>query len=295
MKDNFIRHGFEKVISVDKLITIFYAELPSHFAFDGETHDFWEMVYVDRGAVVCTAEKRKFELRGGEITFHKPSEFHALRAAEGTAPNVSIVTFESRSRAMRYFEGKIFRLSGEEKALVAMLFREGCAAYRLLDPTDPLLQVLLRLDDAPFGAAQMVKNLLEIFLISLHRRTDAVTKKSRYRYKVNGVSIPAEVKDILDLLEENVYGRLTVDQIARRVKKSKSTVKNLFALYSDGGIMRYYNYLKIEEAKRLIREGRHNFSQIAALLQFDTPQYFSMTFKRFTNLSPQEYKNSILD
>ena len=294
MKDNFIRYGFDKVINVEKLITVFYMEFSKNFAYDGERHDFWEMVYIDRGEVVCTAEKRKFVLKGGELTFHKPNEFHAIRAGENTAPNVSIITFECKSRAMRYFEGKIFRLSQEEKALISMLFREGISAYTLVDPRNPLLQQMQKLENAPFGSSQMTKNLLEIFLISLHRNTDVLAKKSRYHYKVDGVDIPFPVKELLDLLEKNVYGSLTVKEIAQRLGKSESTVKNLFSLYRDGGIIRYYNYLKIEEAKRLIREGNCNFGQIAALLQFDTPQYFSICFKRYVHMSPQEYKKSIL-
>ena len=97
MKDNFIRYGFDKVINVEKLITVFYMEFSKNFAYDGESHDFWEMVYIDRGEVICTAGKRRFALKGGELTFHKPNEFHALRAGENTAPNVSIITFESDS------------------------------------------------------------------------------------------------------------------------------------------------------------------------------------------------------
>ena len=294
MKDNFIRYGFDKVINVEKLITVFYMEFSKNFAYDGESHDFWEMVYIDRGEVICTAGKRRFALKGGELTFHKPNEFHALRAGENTAPNVSIITFECRSRAMRYFEGKIFRLSQEEKALISMLFREGLSAYSLVDKRNPLLQQMEKIENAPFGSSQMTKNLLEIFLISLHRTTDVLAQKSRYHYKVNGVDIPFPVKEIIDLLEKNLYGTLTVKEIAQRLGKSESTVKNLFALYREGGVMRYYNYLKIEEAKRLIREGNCNFGQIAALLQFDTPQYFSICFKRFTHMSPLEYKKSIL-
>lgn len=294
MKDNFIRYGFDKVINVEKLITVFYMEFSKNFAYDGERHDFWEMVYIDRGEVICTAEKRKFVLKGGELTFHKPNEFHAIRAGENTAPNVSIITFECKSRAMRYFEGKIFRLSQEEKALVSMLFREGISAYTLVDPRNPLLQQMQKRENAPFGSSQMTKNLLEIFLISLHRNTDVLAKRSRYHYKVDGVDIPFPVKELLDLLEQNVYGSLSVKEIAQRLGKSESTVKNLFALYREGGIMRYYNYLKIEEAKKLIREGNCNFGQIAALLQFDTPQYFSICFKRYVHMSPQEYKKSIL-
>ena len=294
MADKFIRYGFDKVFNVEKLITVFYMEFSRDFIYDGEEHDFWEMVYVDRGEVICTAGKRRFALKSGELTFHRPGEFHAIRAGGKGAPNVSIITFECRSRAMRYFEGKIFPLSQEEKALVSMLFREGLSAYSLVDRRNPLLQEMRRVENAPFGSSQMTKNLLEIFLISLHRNKGVLAKRSRYHYKVEGVDIPYPVKEILDLLEKNVYARLTVADIAQHLGKSESTVKNLFSLYRAGGIMRYYNYLKIEEAKRLIREGQCNFGQIAALLQFDTPQYFSITFKRFTNMSPLEYKKSIL-
>ncbi|MBQ2773657.1 MAG: helix-turn-helix domain-containing protein [Clostridia bacterium] len=292
--NDFIKHRFDKVINIEKLITVFYMEFSKDFVNDGEQHDFWEMVYIDRGEALCTGGKRKFVLKSGELTFHKPNEFHAIRAAGDTAPNVSIITFECKSRAMRYFEGKIFPLGGEEKALISMLFREGISTYTLVDPHNPLLQQMQRLEDAPFGSSQMTKNLLEIFLIRLHRKEGAFAKKSRYHYKVNGIDIPFPVKEILDLLQKNVYGSLSVADIARHLGKSESTVKNLFSLYQSGGIMHYYNFLKIEEAKRLIREGNCNFGQIAALLQFDTPQYFSMCFKRFVHMSPQEYKKSIL-
>lgn len=294
MKDNFIRYSFDKVLNVEKLITLFYAEFSKDFTYEGERHDFWEMVYVDRGEVICTADKRKFELKNGELTFHKPNEFHAIRAGGNSAPNVSIITFQCKSRVMHDFEGKIFRPTAEEKALLSMLFREGLSAYQLVDKNNPLLQKLIKLEGAPFGSSQMTKNLLEIFLISLHRNTDVLTKKSRYHYKVGGISIPFQVKEIVDLLEKNIYGRLTVEDVAKELGKSVSSVKNLFAMYREGGIMRHYNRLKIEEAKKLIREGNLNFTQIAAQLQFDTPQYFSICFKRFVHMSPQEYKKSIL-
>ncbi|MBR2011070.1 MAG: helix-turn-helix domain-containing protein [Clostridia bacterium] len=292
--NDFIKHRFDKVINIEKLITVFYMEFSKDFVNDGEQHDFWEMVYIDRGEALCTGGKRKFVLKSGELTFHKPNEFHAIRAEGNTAPNVSIITFLCKSRAMRYFEGKIFPLGGEEKALISMLFREGISTYTLVDPRNPLLQQMQKLEDAPFGGSQMIKNLLEIFLIRLHRKEGALAKKSRYHYKVNGIDIPFPVKEILDLLHKNVYGTLSVAEIAKLLGKSESTVKNLFSLYQSGGIINYYNSLKIEEAKRLIREGNCNFGQIATLLQFDTPQYFSMCFKRFVHMSPQEYKKSIL-
>ena len=195
---------------------------------------------------------------------------------------------------MHYFEGKIFRLDAEEKALLSMLFEEGLSCFQLADPHNPLLQRLEKLPDAPFGSPQMVKNLLEIFLIKLWRSKDTFTKKSRQNYRVNGIDIPADVKEILDYIDRHLYDKLNVAIIARNMGKSESTVKNLFALYQPGGIMKYCNALKIKEAKRLIREGNHNFAQIANILHFDTPQYFSKCFKKFTNMTPSEYKGSII-
>ena len=153
MKDKFIRYSFDKVINVTKLITIFYMEFSKDFCYEGEQHDFWEMVYIDRGEAICTASTRQFVLKSGELTFHRPNEFHAIRADGRTAPNVSILTFECKSPAIRFFEGKIFRLTQEQKAFASMLFREGIAAYALVDKSNPLLQQMEKLENAPFGSA----------------------------------------------------------------------------------------------------------------------------------------------
>ena len=294
MKDNFTRWGFERTFNVEKLITIFYMEFSKNFKHDGEVHDFWEMVYVDKGEMLCTADKNHFILKSGELTFHKPNEFHNLAGNKSIAPNVSIVTFECRSREMKYFEGKIFRLSSEERAILSMLFAEGLSAYRLTDTKNPLLQNLEKLDEAPIGSSQMIKNLLEIFLVMLRRNKDMFTKKMRRSYTIGGMNISYELKKILDYLENRVYGKCSVADISREFGKSESAVKNLFSTYRGGGIIKYYNELKIEESKKLIREGKYNMTQISDLLGFDNPQYFSKCFRSHTNMSPSEYKTSIL-
>ncbi len=294
MKDNFTRVSFDKVFNIEKIITIFYMEFSKSFSYEGERHDFWEMVYVDKGEMICTADKNRFVLKSGEMTFHKPNEFHNLSGNDNVAPNVSIITFECKSRAMKNFEGKIFRLNAEEKTLLSTLFEEGLSSFRLVDQRNPLLQQLEKITPAPFGSSQMTKNLLEIFLIKLCRNTDVLTKQMRQSYVIDGVNIPYNVKEILDYLQENVYGKVTISDVAKVVGKSESTVKQLFSLYRDNGIIKYYNSLKIKEARRLIREGNYNMTQIADMLHFDNPQYFSKCFKSFTHMTPSEYKASIM-
>ena len=133
MEDNFARVSFEKIFNIEKIITIFYMEFSKNFFYEGERHDFWEMVYIDKGEMICTADKNKFVLKSGEMTFHKPNEFHNLSGDNSVAPNVSIITFECKSRAMKYFEGKIFKLDSEEKTLLSTLFSEGLSCFKLVD------------------------------------------------------------------------------------------------------------------------------------------------------------------
>ena len=295
MADNFTQFGFHKVFNIEKIITMFYMELPKNFSYDGEKHDFWEMVYIDKGEMLCTADDNRFILKSGEMTFHKPNEFHNLSGNNTVAPNIGILSFRCRSKAMQEFESKIFHLNAEEKALLSNLFAEGLSCYRLTNPNNPLLPNNMNIiNPEPFGGSQMIKNLLEIFLIRLCRNQDSMPKSIRQNYVIDGVDVAYPVKEILDYLHNNIYGKVTISDIAQAVGKGESTVKQLFSQYRKNGIMKYYNALKIKEAKKLIREGYYNMTQIADLLHFETPQYFCKCFKDHTQMTPSEYKASIL-
>ena len=292
--DNITKFKFSKIFNVDRLVTLFYMEVSKDFHYDGERHDCWEMVYIDKGEMLCTTKDSSHVLKCGELTFHAPGEFHNHSSNGVIAPNVSIITFECKSREMKFFEGKIFKLNNEEKAVLSLIFKEGLSHYKMLNAFDPLDTRMVEIEDAPLGSAQMTKNLLETFLIRLRRNTESLSKKTRQRYSFDETAASYEINEILNLIEENLYTRLTVSDIALRLKKSESTVKGLFSEFKSGGIINYYNERKIAEARRLIREGKYNFSQIAEMLSFDTPQYFSKCFKKFSGLTPSEYKSSII-
>ncbi len=294
MKDKFIRIGFDRVFHVESVITFFYMEYSKKFRFAGERHDFWEMVYIDQGEILCTAENNRFTLKSGELVFHKPNEFHSLEGDNLHSTNVSVITFECKSPAMEGFSGKIFKLTPHERSFLALLFEEGLSCYRMEDERNPLIQKMSKRADAPFGSSQMTENLLEIFLILLSRDKVIATRAERKNYLIDGVSVPLEVKEMLDLMKDRLYDSLSVREIADHLHQSESYVKKAFAKYYKGGIIRYYNALKIREARRLIREETFSMAQISDMLGFDNPQYFSRCFKHFSHMTPSQYKKSII-
>ncbi len=294
MEDNISRFRFDTVFNVESVVLLFYMELKKEFRYDGEKHNCWEMVYIDKGEMICTAETNRFTLKSGELTFHKPNEFHNLTGNEIEPPNVSVIDFDCQSPAMSYFEGKIFKLNPEEKKLMSDLFSEGTSLYEMENIHDPLTQKMHCRADAPFGCSQATKNLFELFLIRLYRKGLSSSKSERKNYIIDGIDVPYQIKDILDYMKENLGVRLTVGDIADYLHTSESQAKKLFSRYFDGGLINYFNGLKIKEAKKLIREEKMNMTQIAEALGFNTPQYFSRCFSKHANMSPNEYKKSIL-
>ena len=93
-------------------------------------------------------------------------------------------------------------------------------------------------------------------------------------------------------MKENVYGNLSIDDICKKISYSKAYVFRQFKSATGKSVMDYYTELKIKEAKRLIKENRLSVKEIAEKLCFDTPNYFSKTFKKKTGVTPTKYKKT---
>ena len=112
-------------IRIDRIITVHYFEYGPDYAFAGESHDFWEIVYVDKGEIIAQAGDVEHLLQKGQMLFHEPGEFHTLKAAGGRAP-----------RGVRFFSSALF--SGCSAGRVADGVRNRrCAAVRSREPHAP--------------------------------------------------------------------------------------------------------------------------------------------------------------
>ena len=100
----------EITFDISEIYTIHYFEYFPDFDFAGETHDFWEFIYVDKGEVDIIADHMPIVLHKSEIAFHKPNEFHAVKANGKIAPNLVVISFTCNSPAMSFFRNKVLSL-----------------------------------------------------------------------------------------------------------------------------------------------------------------------------------------
>jgi AraC-like DNA-binding protein len=279
-------------LRISKIVTIHYFEYTSTYQFPGEAHDFWEFLCVDKGEVEVMANHTPYTLKRGQIIFHKPNEFHSVKANGKTAPNLVVLAFECNSPCMKRFEGLLTDIGENERALLAGIIHEAkqCISTNL---NNPYTQKMNRKADAPFGCEQMIKLHLEYFMISMIRSMNSPVKPApavKSTRKKNDALLYARVTSYL---EANLQNRLTIEEICRANLVGRSQLQKIFRDENQCGVIDYFSHLKIEKAKQLIRENRDNFTQISDALGYTSIHYFSRQFKKITGMSPSEYASSI--
>ena len=289
MENRYREYNITKTFDVEKLVTVHFFEFDKHYEEFTETHDFWEMVYVDMGEIVVIGGSEEFTLRQGEICFHKPHERHGLRGTGNSAANIFIISFVCHSPDMRLFCEKRGALPAELAHYIPALLQDACQTFEL-PFNDPSMEMLKKRSDAVFGGEQCIVNRLELFLIDLARKES--------HYDVHPLVSKVQVKDelvlkVISILEENIYQRITMKTIVEDMNYSETYIARRFKAVCGQSIMSYYLQLRINESKKLIRETEKNFTEIAGLLGFSDSQHFTKTFKRYVRMSPKEYLKSV--
>ncbi|MDF2716597.1 MAG: AraC family transcriptional regulator, partial [Paenibacillus sp.] len=275
---NFSRYDLRIELSIRQIVTFFYMELPKRFWTPGESHDFWELCYVDQGHYEIVRGANRIVLGQGDLVFYAPEEFHAGRAMYDTAPTIIIISFVCDSAAMPYFEGKTFRLDEDEKQLLSRLVDEGREAFD--PPVDsPRMHRPSQRAAAAFGSEQMIKNLLEIFLVQLIRKGELRGAPAKPETIVAANYNQALAEQIIGYMKDHLGESLTIEQICGTFATGRTRLMTLFKTVTGLGTIAYFNKLKIEHSKSLIRQHAFNMTELSERLGFTSVHHFSRSFK----------------
>lgn len=93
-------------------------------------------------------------------------------------------------------------------------------------------------------------------------------------------------------IEEHYEECLTVSEISRELGVSLSYLSRIFKKATGNTIINYINEKKIEKAKEYLKYTDMKVYEIAEKLGFENTTYFSSFFKKYTSVSPKDYKET---
>ncbi|MFA7419213.1 MAG: helix-turn-helix domain-containing protein [Melioribacteraceae bacterium] len=99
------------------------------------------------------------------------------------------------------------------------------------------------------------------------------------------------VKKAQEFIENNFRNKITVDQLADMLALSRRNLERRFKKATANTLAEYIQRVKIEAAKMSLESSRENVNEVMYKVGYSDPKAFRVTFKRFTGLSPNQYRN----
>ena len=286
----FYKHKIANLLNVQKIVTVHYQEPEKNYVSKEESHDFWEIIYADKRDVFVVKDNRKALLKQGEMVFIKPNQPHHVECL-GTEANIFIISFECHSESMSFFNDKQYRIPNDYRYLLQSVMSEATETFKIPD-FDPDLNKLELKDNPNLGGEQVLKNQLELLLIYMLRQATNHNNTSQ-EFFVSKITSSNDLHDeIVCYLSSKLYDTLSLEELCANLHYGKTRLCSSFKQKTGMSIYQTYLKLKIDEAKKLIRRN-FSFTEIANKLYFDSVSHFSNVFKKYTGMTPREYKASI--
>lgn len=149
----------------------------------------------------------------------------------------------------------------------------------------PYLRGMLReIETKQAGYEVVCQDLLEVLVVKLMRHTDFSLTVTPGRQTSKECAV---VKRYLDgHFKENI----TLNFLAELAHINKYHLVHTFRKEYDITPINYLIERRVQESKYLLGATNHSLSQIAQMLGFSSPSYFSQSFRKVTDMSPQEYR-----
>ena len=132
---------------------------------------------------------------------------------------------------------------------------------------------------------------LEIMLIEIIRENNYFADKRKMFFPKDIIEDEFALR-IIEFMEARIYGKFSLEELSRELSFGKTYISGYFAKVSGYSVINYFTMMKINEAKRLIRETTYNFFEISEMLMFSNSHYFSTVFKKYTGMTPSQYRKS---
>jgi AraC family transcriptional regulator len=132
-----------------------------------------------------------------------------------------------------------------------------------------------------------LQGIAQAIAIHLARNYADLASESR----TGSPSLPGfKLRQITDWMAEHLGEEFNLDRLAAQSGLSKFYFNRLFKSAMGVSPSRYHINLRMDEAKRLLRESKTSVVEVALDVGYANPSHFAQLFRRETGVSPSDYR-----
>jgi AraC family transcriptional regulator len=137
------------------------------------------------------------------------------------------------------------------------------------------------------ASALFVESLARIIAVHLARNYGVTDEGARD----GGPSLPGyKLRQLTDWMAGHAAEEFSLDQLAARAGLSKFHFQRLFKTALGVSPSRYHTDLRMNEARRLLRETKMSVVDVALEVGYANPSHFARLFRKENGLSPSDYR-----
>ncbi|MGO5352477.1 AraC family transcriptional regulator [Faecalicoccus sp. LCP19S3_E3] len=272
MKEPFIYQRMVSKINLKEILTCFYQVRKSNYVFPGESHDYYELTYIDHGKLDMTLDGKEYHLNKYDLIIYYPGQFHTQSTDNESTCSYLTIMFDMETKM--------------DVSLMNRVFKTRKDIYNVLSAFMKAIQSKEYLNE------EMAMAYLKEALILLYQFDTKTDEESN----VNPMQEHYEntlLNEILVFIHNNIFTAFTVEDLCQKFSISRSSLQSLFRTNIHITPKHYISNLKLNQAKLLIQEHKYTISEISDMLGFTSIHYFSRKFKLQYGLSPTDYAKSI--
>lgn len=262
------------------------------WAYPSHDHPLFELNMVIKGNQTMVLEGRRYEMSPGDLLWIKPGEIHESLQAGEEGLTYACIHFEVdepylkqglvRLRHSLHHPGSplweavhsIIESIGAASAGTGTAGDEGSLRLKSLALSLELLSALSRLmADPPAGLLGDPRGYAPLAVLIAEKMEKLVGEHSG--------------------LDDEAFIKQGITRISKELGYTPAYCTRMFKSVYGSSPRQYLSAMKLREAKLLLMERELSVEQVAERLGYKDASHFSKQFKRWTHLSPSEYRQTL--
>lgn len=299
LTDMEINNGYSKIITDETLretISHGSEEYPFRYYYediwlfdlhciDWHWHPEIEFVLVEKGTAEVLVGSNKYTLNAGEAIFINTQVIHRFESSESVIiPNMVF------SPTLLAPENSLIYRKYIKPVLIS------AAECLIISPKDEKQRTML-------STMRSVFALQESEIVSELKTVELILKLWEQLYEIirtqygsdspkNSAQAQAQLQIMMQYIHKYYYRRITLEDIAKSVSISKSSVLGIFKSYLHTSPINYVLEYRLRRAAKLLSDTENSVCAIAQSTGFENVGYFCRKFKALFGVTPKEYRKN---